>query len=240
MLFAYVVLAAHMHTVIPDPEPMRKGRAIAASYLFCHPFEHEVEATAPPAAAFVVGPDGARHDIAGTAEKAGETFRLSFTPPERGDYYLVVRAPDERLQGATAGGGGRSSTVVRAAAKCILHVQSQVGWDRPLERGLDIVPLTRPYGLRPGVAFRARVVLDGTPVAGCEVEIERYNAAPPKTLPPDEFVTAVVKTDAQGIFVATLPEAGWWGLAASVVAAEGEAGSDVKHVLVSWVPVGGT
>jgi len=42
------------------------------------------------------------------------------------------------------------------------------------------------------------------------VEIERYNAAPPKELPPDEHVTRSVKTDQGGVATFTLPEPGWW------------------------------
>jgi hypothetical protein len=47
------------------------------------------------------------------------------------------------------------------------------------------------------------------------VEIERYNADPPKTLPPDEHITRTVRLDPNGVATTTLSEPGWWCLTVS-------------------------
>ena len=52
------------------------------------------------------------------------------------------------------------------------------------------------------------------PQAGLPVFIERFNTRPPKTLPPDELITFISKTDPNGVVTCTLPTAGWWCLAA--------------------------
>lgn len=49
------------------------------------------------------------------------------------------------------------------------------GWDEPGGLKTEIVPLTRPFGNYPGNVFQGRVVLDGKPIPGAEVEVEYYN-----------------------------------------------------------------
>src|SRR5262249_35908520 len=108
--------------------------------------------------------------------------------------------------------------------KVVVHVQAQKGWDASLsnfvglsykDRGLvEMIPLTRPYGLQPGVAFQTQAFLDGKPLAGALVEIERYNPASPKELHPDEQITRAAKTDPNGIVTCTLTDPGWWCIAA--------------------------
>jgi cobalt/nickel transport protein len=90
------------------------------------------------------------------------------------------------------------------------------GWDKPLP-GLktEIVPLVNPVGLYAGNTFVGRVIVDGQPVIGGEVEIEWY-PGPKKAgqAPHESMITQVVLTDAQGVFYYTPPAQGWWGFAA--------------------------
>jgi hypothetical protein len=46
------------------------------------------------------------------------------------------------------------------------------------------------------------------------VEIERFNPAPPKELPPDEHITRSVRSDPKGVATTTLTEPGWWAMTA--------------------------
>ena len=82
-------------------------------------------------------------------------------------------------------------------------------------------------GLLPGAAFRAQVLIPpepgigGTelskpnrPLPGALVEIERFNAARPAKLPPDEFRTLTARTDQGGVVTVSLPESGWWSITA--------------------------
>jgi uncharacterized GH25 family protein len=111
---------------------------------------------------------------------------------------------------------------VHDIVKVVYHVQAQKGWDGMVQKEFEWSPLTRPYGLQPGAVFQAQlnrgVPPDGRllkPVVATVVEVERYNATPPKELPPDEFITRTVKTDPNGVATCNLPEPGWWCLTAS-------------------------
>lgn len=88
------------------------------------------------------------------------------------------------------------------------------GWDAPLGLPAEIVPLSRPFGNYAGNLFSGRVLVDGKPVAGVEVEVEHYNQRPAYEAPNPHLVTQVVKTDANGVFHYAVPFAGWWGFAA--------------------------
>jgi cobalt/nickel transport protein len=232
MLCSLIALCAHLHTVIPEEAFLRKGRTVSIRYFYGHPFEHEVIAAKRPDRLYVVSPDGTKEDLLPAVKADGKGFRLTFTPKERGDHYLVLHAPPVV----------EDDLVYRESAKVILHVQSQRGWETSVLRdGLDIVPLTRPYGLYGGSVLRARVLWNGKPLARARVAVEKYNAAPPKELPEDPFITAVVLTDEAGTFIASLPEAGWWALTAEVAGLpERREGNElnVKHVLTFWLPVG--
>src|SRR5262249_46557511 len=96
----------------------------------------------------------------------------------------------------------------------VLHVQAQKGWEAVVGQGFEMTPLTRPYGLEPGMVFQAQALLDGKPAPRALVEIERYNATPPKQLPADEHITRSVRTDPNGVATCTLTEPGWWSITA--------------------------
>jgi len=122
----------------------------------------------------------------------------------------------------------------------VLHVQAQKGWDQQAGAAVfEWEALTRPYGLQPGLTFQARLWgrlrSDTEAVAsGLLVEVERYNAEPPKELPPDEQITRVVKTDPNGVATCTLPEAGWWALTAARGGGKKERDGQPRPVRERW------
>ncbi len=207
---------AHFNMLLPQSASVKRGEAVTFVYQWGHPFEHQLFDAPAPTSLVVWSPDGARKDIGGTLEKctlpAGENrsvaaYRFRFVPETRGDYCFVLETPPIWMR--------EDEEFLQDRVKVILHVLSQNGWDRPAGPEIDVLPMTRPYGLQPGMAFQARVQADGKPLAGAIVEVEHYHAAPPKRLPPDEHITRTVKTDANGGFVGTLTEPGWWCLTAS-------------------------
>ena len=173
--------------------------------------------TEKPLKAVAFHPDGKSVDLLssfekvelpGREEKNVAAYRFTFQPATRGDYTLVVESPpiwmaDEKHS-------------FHDPCRVTIHADAQKGWDVPAaERGqFTISPLTRPYGLRAGMVFQARVRAPGAglPISHL-VEIERYNPVAPKALPPDEHITFAVKTDA-GIATCTLPDPGWWAVTA--------------------------
>ena len=88
------------------------------------------------------------------------------------------------------------------------------GWDVPLGLKMEIIPLTRPFANYSGNIFQGRVLLDGKPVPGAEVEVEYYNRDDVYTTPNVYFMTQVIKTDENGVFTYCAPWPGWWGFAA--------------------------
>ena len=88
------------------------------------------------------------------------------------------------------------------------------GWDVPLGLKMEIIPLTRPFANYSGNIFQGRVLLDGKPVPGAEVEVEYYNCDDLYTTPNVYFMTQVIKTDENGVFTYCAPWPGWWGFAA--------------------------
>jgi uncharacterized GH25 family protein len=237
---------AHFNMLFPDRASAKKGEEVILTYQWGHPFEHQLFDAPAPESLIVLAPDGKQTDLSKSLEKitlseGGKkvtAYRLHFTPPERGDYVFILKTPPIWM--------GEEQEYLQDTVKVVLHVQAQNGWDNCVRQlGLyDVKPLTRPYGLQPGmtVQFLYGHHFDSLmkPLPDALVEIERYNPTPPKTLPPDEQVTRTAKTDPNGVVTSTLPEAGWWCLAATRDAGEKEHEGNaypVRQRLIHWVAV---
>jgi cobalt/nickel transport protein len=210
---------AHFTMLLPSAAATKKGEAVTLTCQWGHPFEHQLFDTLPPVSLTVRRPDGKKTDLTAALEKTevapGQgnvtAYRVRFTPEARGDYVFLLKMPPVWME--------EDGEFLEDRVQLVLHVQAQKGWDAAWA---DLVweLLTRPYGLQPGMAFQARRRIWPSAL----VEVERYNAEPPRKLPPDEHITRTVKTDDQGVVTATLPEAGWWCLTASV-----RAGTRERH-----------
>src|SRR5262249_16731889 len=130
---------------------------------------------------------------------------------QRGDYVFVLHSAPIWMK--------EEQEFLQDTVKVVLHVQVQKGWDAAAPLPFDILPLSRPYGLQPGMVFQAQVRLGSSAhhpraFAGGLVEIEHYNVVPPTMLPPDEQITRTAKTDPNGVVTCTLTEPGWWCITA--------------------------
>lgn len=202
---------AHYHMLLPEAASARKGRSVTVGFRWGHPFEHQIFNASPPESVVLSTPTGQRSELAGALEKVAEAgpeagdvtaYRVRVTPGERGDYVLAVRCAPVWME--------EDQEFLQDAVKVVLHVQAQRGWDRPAGLGFELMPLTRPYGLPAGSVFQAQATVDGKPAAGALVEIERYNARPPRELPPNEQITRTARTDPNGVITCSLTEPGWW------------------------------
>jgi cobalt/nickel transport protein len=217
LLLAAGPAAAHFNMLLPTTPSAKKGEEVVFTYQWGHPFEHELFDAPAPESVTVLGPDGKTKDLAKALEKvsipAGDkkvtAYRFRFTPELRGDYIFLLQTPNIAIDGPDGEGREQVSDTV----KVVLHVQSQKGWDAKSEGKWELLPLTRPYGLEPGMAFQAQSSIKEMPSA--PVEVERYNATPPKDPPPDEHRTRTVKADPNGVVTATLTDPGWWAVTAS-------------------------
>jgi cobalt/nickel transport protein len=216
-IFGASPAAAHYNMLLPSAASGKKDEAVTFTYQWGHPFEHELFDAPRPDSIIIRAPDGKTEDVKDLEEikvqgkdKMVTAWRFHFTPTQRGDYVVVLKAKPIFLE--------EDGEFVQDAVKVVYHVQAQKGWDGMVHREFEWSPLTRPYGLQAGTVFQA--VLTGA--AGTLVEVERYSAMPPKELPPDEFITRTVKADPNSVATCNLPEAGWWCLTASRDGAERE------------------
>jgi cobalt/nickel transport protein len=231
LLLLLLASAAHAHytMLLPETASAKKGAAVTLIYQWGHPFEHQLFDASPATRLVAFAPDGSQQDLTSALEKVtvvavekkGVTaYKLRFTPQQRGDYSFVLTTPPIWKE--------EDKEFVQDNVQVVLHVQAQKGWDTNTGQRFKLVPLTRPYGLQPGTVFQAQV--QGPPLVGVPgpagpswplralpwvpVEIEHYNAQPPRRLPPDELITHTCKTDPNGVLTCTLSEPGWWAITA--------------------------
>ncbi len=213
------VSLAHFHTFWPDSPNgyAALGKPVTWQYFWGHPYEL-IAFDAEPPQVHAVTPDGARVDVepeptamldpeSGAERRA---FTFSYVPEAIGDHWIVLESPPYLVKEGKA---------VQHYVKQCLHVMAEVGWDRRLGLPIEVVPLTRPYGLEAGFAFTARAYLDGEPLADAMVKIEKLNGffVPAEALPTDQFgredvpmITRTAKTGPLGCVTYTLDEPGWW------------------------------
>jgi cobalt/nickel transport protein len=206
----------------PQAASVKKGEPVTFVYQWGHPFEHQLFDAPRPDGLSALTPDGQQIDLLSTLEKTtiagGEgknvtAYLFRFTPEVRGDYLFVLKTAPIWME--------EEGEFFQDTVKVVLHVQAQKGWDTAAGAAFEIVPLTRPYGLHPGMVFQAQV--DSRPTESSSVappvtrpvEIEVYHPVTPKELPPDEHVTRTARTDKNGVVTATLTDAGWWCLTAA-------------------------
>jgi len=226
---------AHFNMLLSDKASAKKDEAVTVTYQWGHPFEHQLFDAPAPDKLTVRAPDGKTTDLTKSLEKttvpAAEgkkvtAYQLKFTPDQRGDYVFVLQTPPIWM--------AEEEEFFQDSVKLVLHVEAQKGWDATVTQDLEATPLTRPYGLQPGMVFQTQakalqyLPFEGKPgelrppnwpirlqpLAGALVEVERYSPVAPKELPPDEQITRAVKTDPGGVATCTLTDAGWWAVTA--------------------------
>jgi len=237
--------SSHFNMLLPSAAMVKKGDKVTFLYQFGHPFEHELSDAPAPTKVEATTPDGKSLDLTKTLEsfktpggdgKDVVAYRFNFTPEQRGDHWFVLTTPPIWFE--------ESEEFVRDVVQVPLHVQTQNGWEKAPGKQMRMTPLTRPYGLLPGVAFRAKVHPSGDAFPGtfanAVVEIERYNEQKPKNIPMDEFVTLKTLTDANDAFTCTLAEPGWWCMTAQRTAGKAQRqGKEypVRERVTLWVHV---
>ncbi len=227
--------SAHYNMLLPSTPSAKKGDTVTFTYQWGHPYEHQLFDAPQPEGLTVVAPDGKPtkygadflEKIAVPAgDKKARAYQFRFKPEERGDYLFLLKLPPIWME--------EEEEYLHDTVKVVLHVQAQKNWEGMADtKEFELLPLTRPYGLLPGMTFQTLVrqpwpedrvreaprlgELERAPkqlLPGLLVEVERYNAAPPKEMPADEFITRTVRADPNGVATTTLTEPGWWGVTA--------------------------
>lgn len=216
LTLALVLLAApamaHFGMVIPSHDVVtdKASAKVKLTLSFSHPMEgNGMEMVKPKA--FGVLDGGKKVDLLATLQPAkvmghgAWNAEYVFKRPGVGIFYVQPEpyfepAEDKYIEHLT-------KVVVPAFGE-------EEGWDEPVGLPAEIIPLTRPFGNYAGNVFTGKVVVDGKPVPGVEVEVEYYNKDKKYKAPNEYMVTQVVKTDANGVFNYAVPFPGWWGFAA--------------------------
>ena len=117
-------------------------------------------------------------------------------------------------------------------------------WMEPVGLPTEILPLNKPTNVMAGSTFTGRVLAEGKPVAGAEIEIE-YLAAPldiennatlGATVSPMPGGAIVAFSDEDGYFSFGIPKAGFWGFAALGTGPKKEhEGKELSQDAVIWI-----
>ena len=223
LLFA-VPASAHFGMVIPSASVIedKKDATIFIDLSFIHPMEMQGMSLAKPKSVTVIA-DGKAEDIGASLQKAQtlghEAWKTRYTVKKPGVYQLVME-PQPYWEPA------EDCFIIHYTKTYVSAFGDEDGWDEPAGLKTEIVPLTRPFGNYAGNVFQGRVLLDGKPVPGAEVEVEYYNRDGKYTAPNATMITQVIKADDNGVFTYGIPFAGWWGFAALNTADEKMASKD--------------
>ncbi|MFU2207450.1 DUF4198 domain-containing protein [Solidesulfovibrio sp. C21] len=203
---------AHFGMVIPSQDVVTSKEKAKVDLVvsFSHPMEGNGMNMAKPKA-FGVVDGGKKTDLLATLKPTkvmdhdAWKSEYTFKRPGVGIFYVVPEpyfepAEDKYIEHLT-------KVVVPAFGE-------EDGWDEPVGLPAEIIPLSRPFGNYVSNVFTGKVLVDGKPVPGVDVEVEYYNKDKAYTAPNEYLVTQVVKTDANGVFTYAVPFAGWWGFAA--------------------------
>lgn len=87
------------------------------------------------------------------------------------------------------------------------------GWERPAGLSVEIVPLTRPFGLLPPALFTGQVLCAGAAAAHIPVRITRLNTDQTR-FSSSWHEEQEVMTDERGMFSFVCPLPGWWAFTA--------------------------
>ncbi|HIE28128.1 TPA: DUF4198 domain-containing protein, partial [Candidatus Poribacteria bacterium] len=182
---------AHFHTFWPEGSPncyAKRGQEITFKYFWGHPYEYIIFDSLKPNF-YVVKPDGSKSEVKlkkiqmrdKETDKVRTAYEVKYKPTALGDFYLCLEAPPIFVE--------EEELFWRDYVKQPIHVMAEKGWDRPVGLPLEMVPLTRPYGIEEGFVFKGQALYKGKPLANAHVEIEKFNGfyVEGENLPVDQF-----------------------------------------------------
>lgn len=236
---------AHFQLVYTPEVNVEKAGDLPFKLIFWHPFENGPVMDMAQPQSFVVIHKGERTDLMPKlkpitfqgAENSAKAFEASVPVKQNGDY-IVALIPAPYLEAS-------EDVYIQQIAKSFVNKGGvPTGWDEPVGLPAEIVPFNKPTNILAGSTFTGRVLSEGKPVAGAEIEVE-YMASEPdmkankpgkaKASPmPGGAVVAV--TDGNGMFTFGIPKAGFWGFAAlGVGPVKQHQGKELSQDAVIWV-----
>lgn len=203
---------AHFGVIMPSEDivEQKDSKKITLKIYFMHPFEQQWLNMEKPKI-FGVMFNEEKTDFLNTLinkkVKGKNTWETQFTIKRPGDYIFYLEPQPYWEPAEDKFIAHYPKVVVQALGK-------EEGWDKEVGLPIEIVPLTRPYGIWAGNVFQGVVKLNGKPLAFADVEVEYFNEGGKVKVPKEPYITQIIKTDANGVFTYAIPRAGWWGFAA--------------------------
>lgn len=202
---------AHFGMVIPSENIVTpEKKTITVDVSFSHPFEMiGMNMVKPKQFQMISGND--KIDLLPQLKEGKVMEHQAWTTDiaiKKPGVYSLVMEPEPYWEPA------EDLSIIHYTKTVIAAFGDDQGWDEPVGIATEIVPMTRPFGNYAGNSFSGKVLLNGKPVPGAEVEVELYNKDKKFTAPSDYHVTQVVKADENGVFTFTCPQPGWWGFSA--------------------------
>lgn len=200
-LFTY----AHFGFILPSQSIVTEDKNIQITYGFNHPFSQEYMVLEKPIQTGVFK-NGNIIDTTDTLKKNGKTWTNDFTLNEPSVYQFFLK-PKPYFEPS-------EEKFIQHFSKTIVDgFGASEGWDEAIGLKVEIIPLTRPYGLYKGNIFSGKVLQNGKTMKDVYVEIELYNDKNHSSKS-DFHATQVVKTDENGVFHFAFAKSGWWGFSA--------------------------
>lgn len=154
---------AHFGMIIPDKNLVAKSgpKVVNAKLMFWHPMEDHGMGLAKPQAGVML--DGKKTDLSASLKPlslAGkQAWGLSLPIRRPGDYILYM-TPQPYWEPA------EDCFIIHYTKTVIDALGAEEGWDQAVGTKIEIIPLTRPYGLYAGNSFTGKVIYKGKPLAG--------------------------------------------------------------------------
>lgn len=211
LMLLFVVLCqtaaavAHYPILIGDRSPIisKMGETYVLTYGRGHLYDPKWTEAPEPDWIRAYTADGMTLDLKSIARTEDLTIKLNHSVKHPGDTWIVYHTP---LEWSDHDRAWTESTV-----RTIIHLKLFLGWKEPIGLPLEIVPMTRPYGIMPGDTFSTQLLYEGKPLSGATIHAEKYYMPPmKKPYPPDEIITRTAQTDPMGRASLTLHSPGWW------------------------------
>lgn len=235
---------AHFQLLYAEKSQVEPGD-VPVKLLFWHPFEngHVMDMGKP--LEFYAVHRGEKIDLMDRlkestftgSENTAKAYDATVPVKRAGDYVLVVK-PAPYLEES-------EDIYIQQITKSYLNnAELPTDWAEPQGLQTEILPLNKPTNIIAGSTFTGRVLSEGKPAAGVEIEIEFMAAEPdmqankPKqpVAGPMPGGSVVAKSDENGYFTFGIPKAGYWGFAALGSGPEKQfEGKELSQDAVIWV-----
>lgn len=244
-LIATTPASAHFQLIYTPDSNIAEPGDVPVKLVFWHPFENGYAMDMGPVQEFYAVNRGKRIDLMDRVtpmtfqgpDNAAKAYEAMVPVRRSGDYVLAI-VPSPYYEES-------EDLYIQQISKSVLNLrQVPSDWAEPIGLPAEIVPLNKPYNIIAGSTFSGRVLSEGKPVAGAEIEIE-YIAAPPvmeenkagtPTATPLPGGAVVAITNERGEFTFGIPRAGIWGFAALGVGPDTEhEGKELSQDAVLWI-----